>query len=101
MNKQEILKKLEDLIPESDYSGDMMLCLNTKDNYPNVYPSVDINQIPQMIGKVQAYGTAVYTKHLLAVEQYEGHMRILKDCKPEDKKDIVEMLELFTGKKYD
>ena len=100
MDKQEILKKLEEIIPENDYSGDMILCLNTKDNFPNVYPSADLNYIPQMVGKIQTFGTAQYTMHMFSLKQ-KAMLDNLAKADPETAKEVARTMGVLVGGKED
>jgi len=99
MNKQEVLKKLEVLIPDrDDFTGDMILCLNGKDNYPDVYQQTHLAYLPQMLGKINAFMTAQYTMQFVVAEQERAHATVLANCKPEDKEGIEEMLNLVRKK---
>lgn len=92
MNKKEILKKIENMIPEKDYSGDILLCLSSIDNYPDVYPSIAPNQIPMVIGKIQAYCTSMYTMHLLKIEQLKRFDKLIKSLSPDEAKLYKDVL---------
>jgi len=101
MNKQEILKILEEMIPENgEFTGDMILCLNDKDDCPNVYPHIGrggMRIMPQMVGKISMYMTAQYTMQFVAAEHARVQARLLEGCKPEDKEDMSAMLDLING----
>jgi len=102
MDKQEILKILEEMIPENDeYTGDLILCLNQKDNYPSVYQKVRVHNMPNMLGKINAFMTVQYTMQFVMAEQERVQAVILENSKPEDKEGIQEMLDLFKGNKTD